>query len=132
MIIFVCTGNTCRSPLAESYAKTVTDREVESRGLFVTSNQVSPYSEEIIQRENYSPSTLPKQLTYEDTLDNTLLVMTKSHYIQVKMLNEDADVHLLSEYAGESGDVLDPFGGNMDDYTRVFHQMKQYIDKINW
>ena len=36
-VMFVCTGNTCRSPLAESIAKSLFKNEnitVESRGIF--------------------------------------------------------------------------------------------------
>lgn len=130
MIIFVCTGNTCRSPLAESYMKTLTDLPVESRGLFVTSSVVNENSKKIIQENNLVSPTTPKQLTYEDTLGSTILVMTEGHKYQVKKLNADADVHLLSEYAGESGDIMDPFGGNIDMYNHTFNEIKNYIDRI--
>lgn len=41
-LIFVCTGNTCRSPLAESIAKKLMPNDdIQSRGLFAMEGQKS-------------------------------------------------------------------------------------------
>ena len=54
-IIFVCTGNTCRSPMAESYAKArFKDKDIvfESRGLMGGATAINDRSAAIIDREN--------------------------------------------------------------------------------
>ena len=53
-ITFVCTGNTCRSPIAESIAKKMlVDDTINSRGLFAIDGQsVSPESLEVIMEHN--------------------------------------------------------------------------------
>jgi protein-tyrosine phosphatase len=58
-IIFVCTGNTCRSPLAESIAKNELDEcIVESRGLFaMDGSPISKNSQEIIAEKNLPESS---------------------------------------------------------------------------
>ncbi|WP_031545258.1 hypothetical protein [Salinicoccus luteus] len=133
-IIFVCTGNTCRSPLAESYAKTkfgTAGTEFESRGLMVFSDGISSISKRIIDRENLEAPSAPKQLAEEDAEDALLLVMTESHKMAVKDRFPEADVHMLSEFSeGTVEDVIDPYGGDAGDYERAFRQMKRFIDKF--
>ncbi|WP_342387689.1 low molecular weight phosphatase family protein [Salinicoccus bachuensis] len=133
-IIFVCTGNTCRSPLAESYAKTkysTAGTEFESRGLMVFSNGISGISRKIVERENLEEPSTPEQLTGEDTEGALLLVMTESHKMAVKDRFPEADVRMLSEFSeGTVEDVIDPYGGEDKDYERAFRQMKRFIDKF--
>ena len=61
-VIFVCTGNTCRSPMAESIAKSLFKNEnitVESRGIFALDHQpISKLSEEIIHEQELPQPSL--------------------------------------------------------------------------
>lgn len=133
-IIFVCTGNTCRSPLAESYAKTKfspAKAAFESRGLMVFSDGISGISKKIVEREDLEKPSAPKQLTGEDAEDALLLVMTESHKMAVKDRFPEADVRMLSEFSeGTVEDVIDPYGGDDEDYERAFRQIKRFIDKF--
>lgn len=132
-IIFVCTGNTCRSPLAESYAKTIFDNhEFLSRGVMVSGTKTSEESMNIIRDKALVTPNPPTGLQPEEVEDSLLLAMTESHKSYVKTIFPYANVHLLSEYAtGESKDISDPFGGNADDYSAVFEEIKSYIDKLS-
>lgn len=131
-IIFVCTGNTCRSPLAESYAKTVhSDKDFESRGIMVISDEISRESLRIIEREHLDQPTEPKQLSANDIEDNLLLTMTNGHKAHIVQMYPTANVKLLSEHTvGESHDVMDPFGGNGHIYDEVFKELRHYIDRL--
>ncbi|MCG7333386.1 low molecular weight phosphatase family protein [Salinicoccus roseus] len=133
-IIFVCTGNTCRSPLAESYAKTQfrnAGTAFESRGLMVFADGINPLSKRIIEREGLEEPSLPRQLMGEDTEEALLLVMTKAHKRAVKDQFPSSDVCMISEFSeGTVEDVIDPYGGSEADYERAFRQLKQFIDKF--
>lgn len=131
-IIFVCTGNTCRSPLCESYLKTKYPTEdITSRGLFVTGHNTSEKSLAIIKENELISPQKPMQLTEEDLTDSLILVMGAHHKKMILSLNPEANVHLLSEYTtGEQVDVQDPFGGTVEQYEEVFEQLKSYLDKI--
>lgn len=135
-IIFVCTGNTCRSPLAESYAKTQYDTLnviFESRGLMVHPGEVNSISRAIVERENLAAPSDPAPLTEEDAEEALLLVMTEAHRRAVKDQFPSADVQMISEFAeGYQEDVLDPFGGSVEDYERTFIQLKGFIDKFKF
>lgn len=131
--IFVCTGNTCRSPLAESYARSLYNRnEFESRGIMVGSSEVSRESQRIIEEHVLPEPSAPKQLTAEDVEGNLLLTMTESHKMHIKQLFPEADVHTLAEYTtGEAGDVADPFGGSGPVYDSAFNEIKHYINLLH-
>lgn len=133
-ILFVCTGNTCRSPLAESYArKKFPQKEISSRGLYVIDNKTSEHSSAIIKENDLPAPSLPAQLTAEDTADSTLLVMSQAHKNAILAQYPKADVKLISELAaGKEVDVLDPFGGTRAQYEAVFLELKNYIDKFDW
>lgn len=133
-ILFVCTGNTCRSPLAESYARKIfPDKEISSRGLYVTESATSKHSLAIIEEHGLPKPSLPAQLTEEDLVDNLLLVMSQGHKNAILSQNPQADVKLISEFSeGEKIDILDPFGGTHGQYTSVYLELKKYIDKFEW
>ncbi|GAB3058162.1 low molecular weight phosphatase family protein [Salinicoccus sesuvii] len=135
-IIFVCTGNTCRSPLAESYAKTqydALDVVFESRGLMVHSGGVNSISQAIVERESLVAPSTPEPLTKADVEEALLLVMTDVHKRLVKEQFPSADVQMISEFAvGYQEDVVDPYGGSMEHYERTFIQLKGFIDKFKF
>ncbi|TVT27249.1 low molecular weight phosphatase family protein [Salinicoccus cyprini] len=135
-IIFVCTGNTCRSPLAESYARTKFSTEnvvFESRGLMVQPGGINHISQNIVERENLVMPSDPAPLTEDDAKEALLLVMTDAHRRAVMGRFPTADVRMISEFAeGYEADILDPYGGGMEDYERTFIELKGFIDKFKF
>lgn len=132
-IIFICTGNTCRSPLAESYAKTRFENvQFASRGLMVFSTDTSQATIDIIERESLVPPTMPEQLTEDDIEGALLLVMTPDHEMMIEQRYPGANVKLISEFAETSAvPIIDPYGGSAKDYELVYNQLKSFIDKFD-
>ena len=130
-IIFVCTGNTCRSPMAEAIAKNLCPN------LKITSMGVAAF--------NGMPASKNACITMEDMglslachrsklIDHKLLgsaklvlTMTQAHLLLVKSLCKGADVFTLAEYAGEGGDIPDPFGGDLKTYQDCARQIESLI-----
>ena len=122
-LLFICTGNTCRSPLAEVLATAtlvdvgVADWVVDSAGLAASSGSAASLGSREAAAElglNLS-SHLAKPLSPGLLADATLvLVMTKGHKeVILKTLPQFAQkVFTLTEFAGVDGDVADPFGGS--------------------
>lgn len=132
--IFVCTGNTCRSPLAESYARMkYPDKDISSRGLFVTNSTPNSRSLAIIKDNSLPVPSLPEQLTAADIEKGKLLVMGRNHKEAILARWPKADVQLLSDFAGcGETDIPDPYGGTETQYKDVFVHLKKYIDKFQW
>lgn len=137
-ILFVCTGNTCRSAMAEGIAKKLIQNEnlnleVSSAGVFApfgmaaSENAILALSEMGIDISSHLSRPLTKDLIENSDL---ILTMTKGHKdaILSKYPQFSDKVFTLMEYIGEDLDIEDPFGGDLDVYRASANQIKQAIE----
>ncbi|UDI77819.1 low molecular weight protein arginine phosphatase [Staphylococcus taiwanensis] len=132
-ITFVCTGNTCRSPIAESIARQLLPNDdINSRGLFATNGQaITPESLEVILENNLPEPTSAQQFNEEDLHSDLILTMTDNHKLQIQQqYGNHAHIYQLGEYVGIEGDIDDPFGGSIDTYRQTFNQLYYLIEKM--
>lgn len=131
-VLFVCTGNTCRSPMAEALFRHATQArsELKSASAGVSAGHGSPASREAcallaesdIALSPHRSQPLSAKLVEEH---DYFIAMTRSHRdMLVTLFPEIADqTFLLSDFASrpeERGlDLSDPIGGPREDYVRV-------------
>lgn len=132
-IIFVCTGNTCRSPIAESIAKQRLPKfDIQSRGIYAVDGQSISYPAEVIISENELPLPSSACSFSEADLDaDLILTMSQSHKQQIENLySQSLPIYTLYEYIGLQGDVRDPFGGSYDEYQEIYQELKYLISEL--
>lgn len=130
-ILFVCTGNTCRSPMAEGLMNQIAQKNdvpiaASSAGIF-TENGI-PVSQEAVEAaaeygvdiSSHQSQRLTQSLAEANDL---ILTMTAAHKQILLGIGID-HVYTIKEYAGEGDkDISDPYGGDLEDYRNVCRQL---------
>lgn len=139
LIVFVCTGNTCRSPLAEVLMRRrlaeglgVAEDELEGQGVMVASagiaaaagSPASPETAEVLRQKGLSADGHAAQQLTEHLVRQAdwLLAMTPSHVESILSLWPDAAGRVkLVDATG--GAISDPIGGPLEVYERCAEQI---------
>lgn len=142
-ILFICTGNTCRSPMAEGiFNKLAKDNSIDaiasSAGLWAADGmKVSDHAVEAVEQYNVDISDhLSSPLTIEVVEGaDLILTMTDGHKMQLlNALEEGAryKVYTLKEYVYGDGDIniMDPFGLDLDTYIATAGEIYNALDTM--
>ncbi len=136
-IIFVCTGNTCRSPMAATIFKsmeTSSDLEVLSRGIVVLFSEPSnPKTDTVLKSHNLDLKDHKSRGLKNSEITDTTLILTMTERQKRNVLENFSnakDVFIITEFIGETGEVDDPYGGTLIEYEEVYSQLSLLIKKL--
>lgn len=146
-LLFVCTGNTCRSPMAAALAQTEIaerglDWQVESAGIYASDGMaMSPLARQALTRRHIvlaphkSKAIRPEMIAESDKI----LAMTRHHADDIIRQFPEAKgkVEVLGAYLEASGthvfdgcDIVDPFGQSDDVYEAVAEQIHEAVRRM--
>ena len=127
-IIFVCTGNTCRSPMAEGYlkSKNIEGLTVISRGVLADGSPISQNSEISMGEIGINLSGhISKQISIEDiNWADKIICLSNSHKEMLMQFNEGDKISVLSN------GISDPFGLSLEIYRKCRDEIVDAIDQL--
>lgn len=132
-VIFVCSGNTCRSPMAHQIAlKKIPSLEIASAGLYAREGQpMSVNAGRALESRGwgvFEHRSVPfhSLTTCEESL---VLTMTRHHLEQLrKMEGVMGESALLGHFLEDEKELSDPFGGTLEDYLSCCSQIEKSIE----
>ncbi|MCV7078254.1 low molecular weight protein-tyrosine-phosphatase [Mycobacterium szulgai] len=144
-VTFVCTGNICRSPMAEKMFA----HQIQERGLAgavrVTSagtgnwhvgNCADERATRVLRAHGYPTDHCAAQLDTDHLAADLVIALGRNHVRLLRQLGVDSDrIRMLRSFDPRSGahalDVEDPYYGEHDDFEQVFEVIEAALPGLH-
>jgi len=134
-LLFICTGNTCRSPMAQGLARIYfpDDYEILSAGINANEGEsISNHAAAVLKEKGLDMSGHRAVRLTEEMLEyaDDIFTMTRSQANHLKNLYPQhcSKIKTLGSRAGQ--EINDPWGGSLEEYRRCARQIEELIREI--
>lgn len=139
-VLFVCTANRCRSPMAEAIFRSklqglsqLDDWQIGSAGTWAEDGLLPMEAvTEVMKARGIDLSYHRSHCLTAEMVDSYRLILTMDHdqkeALQVEFPGAKQRVYLLSEMAGSTADIEDPVGGSFADYRNAADRIAEAIE----
>ncbi|MFX1237689.1 MAG: hypothetical protein ACFFAS_15080 [Promethearchaeota archaeon] len=142
-VLFICTGNTARSPaaeyLAKYHAKHYGNKSLifDSAGFINAFTYMQPESRKYlnlkgIDHSNFTPKIVNRTLIAE----NDLIITMETQHVN-DLLEEFNDIENIKEktmtlkaFNGRKGDIIDPYYTNKNSYMKVMEELERNVEEL--
>lgn len=129
-LLFVCTGNTCRSPMAAAIMNKIAeenemDVKALSAGIFAeigsgaSENAIKAMRLYEISLKEHKATQLTEKMIDEADI---VLTMTEGQKLMIEGYAPEK-IFSLYEFLSSEGDIADPYGGDLDEYNETAQEI---------
>jgi len=139
-VLFVCTGNICRSPMAEALFRGMLNERapdgqswrVESAGTWADEGiPASRYAVQVMAERGINISAHTARTIQRDSLETFDLILTMEpehkEVLKTKFPDLEQRIFLLTEMIGSNDPIADPYGGSLEEYRETARIIDQVL-----
>ncbi|TGE34123.1 low molecular weight protein arginine phosphatase [Desulfosporosinus sp. Sb-LF] len=133
-LLFICTGNTCRSPMAEGLARAMFGNtiQVSSAGMEAWEGKnASPHALDILKEQNVDISNHRARRINDELMADAdwIIPMTQAQEEALKRFfpRHVHKIRCLGDWGNQKQDVRDPWGGSIEIYRQTAQEINELI-----